>query len=45
MEFLWENADVFAWESSDLPGIPREVIEHHLVVCPDAHLVKQKVHR
>jgi hypothetical protein len=25
-----------------MPGIPREVIEHHLVVCPQAHPMKQK---
>ena len=43
MGFLRENADVFAWEPSDFPGIPREVIEHHLAVCPDARPVKQKV--
>jgi hypothetical protein len=23
-------------------GVPREVIEHHLAVCPQAHPVKQK---
>jgi hypothetical protein len=25
-----------------MPGVPREVIEHHLAVCPQAHPVKQK---
>lgn len=25
-------------------GVLREVIEHHLAVCPNAHPVKQKVH-
>jgi len=34
---------VFAWDPSGLPGVSREVIEHHLVVCPGAHPVKQKV--
>ena len=43
MGFLRENADVFAYEPSDVPGIPQEVIEHHLAVCPDARSVKQKV--
>jgi hypothetical protein len=33
-----ENSNVFAWEPSDLSGVPREVIEHHLAV-------KQKVRR
>ena len=28
-----------------LPGVPREVIEHHLAVCPGARPVKQKVRR
>ena len=43
--FLWENADIFAWEPTDLPGIPRDVIEHHLAVRPDARPVKQKARR
>jgi hypothetical protein len=25
-----------------MPGVPREVIEHHVAVCPQAHPVKQK---
>jgi hypothetical protein len=41
--FLLENYVVFAWELSDLFGVPREVIEHHLAVCPKARPVKQKV--
>jgi hypothetical protein len=28
-----------------MPGVPREVIEHHLAVCPQAHLVKQKTRK
>ena len=28
-----------------MPGIPREVIKHHLAVRPDARPVKQKVRR
>ena len=36
---------MFAWEPSGLPGVPREVIEHHLAVCPNARPVKQKVRR
>ena len=43
--FLWANVDVFAWQTSDIPGIPREVIEHHLAVCPNARPVKQKVRK
>jgi hypothetical protein len=33
---------MFAWTPSDMLGVPREVIEHHLAVCPQAHPVKQK---
>ncbi len=28
-----------------MPGVPREVIEHHLAVRPDARPVRQKVRR
>ena len=28
-----------------MPGVPREVIEHHLAVCPGARPVKQKTRR
>jgi hypothetical protein len=34
--FLHANVDVFAWEPSQMVGIPREVIEHHLKINPDA---------
>src|SRR3954467_2770433 len=36
---------VFAWQASDIPGVPRELIEHHLAVCPHARPVKQKVRK
>ena len=36
---------MFAWEPSDLPGVPREVIDHRLAVSTDARPVKQKVRR
>ena len=36
---------MFAWQASDIPGIPREVIEHHLDVCPHARPVKQMVRK
>jgi hypothetical protein len=36
---------MFAWTPSDIPGVPREVIEHHLAVCPRAHPVKQKTRK
>src|SRR5436190_20071219 len=43
--FLRANADVFAWQPSDMPGVPREVIEHHLAVFPDAQPIRHMVHR
>ena len=36
---------MFASQPYDIPGVPREVIEHHLVVCPPARPVKQKVRK
>ena len=39
------NVDVFAWQESDIPSVPREVIGHHLAVCPHARPVKQKVRK
>jgi hypothetical protein len=36
---------MFAWTLSDIPGVPREVIKHHLAVCPQAHPVKQNTRR
>ena len=41
IQFLLNNQDVFAWSSSDLQGISREVIEHELRVNPKAKLVKE----
>jgi hypothetical protein len=32
--FLWANVDVFAWQPSQMPGILRKVIEHHLKIYP-----------
>jgi hypothetical protein len=45
VSFLRENADIFAWEPTDLPGIPCDVIEHRLAVRPDARPVQQKARR
>jgi hypothetical protein len=30
LQFLDKNSDVFAWSTSDLVGVSREVIEHKL---------------
>jgi hypothetical protein len=43
--FLRANVDVFAWEPSPMPRIPREVIEHHLKIHPNAKPVSQKPKR
>jgi hypothetical protein len=40
--FLWNNLDVFAWQISDLPEIPREVTEPKLGIDPSYKPVKQK---
>ena len=42
---LRANVDMFAWTTSNMTGVPREVIEHHLAVCPNARPVKQKARR
>ena len=45
VKFLRSNKEVFAWEPKQLAGVPREVIEHHLNVCPNVRPVKQKARR
>jgi hypothetical protein len=40
--FLKANVNMFAWQPSQMPQIPREVIEHHLKIYPDVRLVQQK---
>jgi hypothetical protein len=40
--FLRANVYVFAWQPSQMPGIPREVIEHHIKIYPDARPVQQR---
>ena len=42
MQFLRENADVFAWSHEDMLGISTEVMVHKLNVNPSMHPVKQK---
>ncbi|XP_071739094.1 uncharacterized protein [Rutidosis leptorrhynchoides] len=39
---LATNLDVFAWQPSDMTGVPREVAEHKLNVNPNIHPVCQK---
>ena len=45
MKFLRSNKEVFAWEPKQLAGVPRQVIEHHLNVCPNVRPMKQKARR
>jgi hypothetical protein len=45
VDFLRVNADVFAWSPSDMPGIPRDVVEHSLDIQAGARPVKQPLRR
>jgi hypothetical protein len=45
VHFLKGNLDVFAWNPSDMPRIPREVTKHKLNIKPSAKPVKQKLRR
>jgi hypothetical protein len=40
-----DNADIFAWSPSDMPGVPRELAEHRLEVNKTARPIKQKLRR
>jgi hypothetical protein len=43
--FLRKNVYVFAWQILDMPGIPREVIEHKLGIDTTFKPIKQKERR
>jgi hypothetical protein len=43
--FLRDNANIFAWTTSDMPGVPRELAEHSLDVSKTTKPVKQKLRR
>jgi hypothetical protein len=45
VDFLHANANMFAWGPSDMPGIPREVIEHSLDIRAGSKPVKQRLRR
>jgi hypothetical protein len=36
VSFLQANRDIFAWKPADMPGVPRNLIEHSLNVDPKA---------
>ncbi|XP_072088602.1 uncharacterized protein [Arachis hypogaea] len=40
--FLQEQADLFAWTPSDMPGIDPQIISHKLAINPSARPVQQK---
>ena len=35
ISFLKDNLDVFTWSHEDMPGIPANIIRHHLNVDPE----------
>ena len=45
LEFLRKNQDVFAWSSSDLRGVSRDIIEHRLDINPNIKPKKQKLRK
>jgi hypothetical protein len=45
LQFIDKNYDVFAWSTSDLVGVSREVIEHKLQVNTHVKPKKQKLHK
>ncbi|XP_075663208.1 uncharacterized protein LOC142632746 [Castanea sativa] len=42
VQFLKENLDVFAWSREDMPGIPRQVIQHELNINPGKKPIQQR---
>jgi hypothetical protein len=42
LSFLDKNSDVFAWTTSNLTGVTREIIEYKLQVNPSAKPRKQR---
>jgi putative transposase len=43
--FLRGNSDIFAWTSSDMPDVPKEMPEHALEVSKTTRPIKQKLWR
>jgi hypothetical protein len=39
IKFLYERWEIFAWCPLDMPGVPRELVEHALNVDPKARLM------
>jgi hypothetical protein len=45
INFLRANRDIFAWKPADMPGVPRELIEHSINVDPKATPKRQHLRR
>jgi hypothetical protein len=45
IDFLYANADIFAWSPLDMQGIPREVVEHSLEILPHSQAMQQRLRR
>jgi len=43
IDFLCANANMFVWSPSDMPGIPRKVVEHSLEIRAGSKPVKQRL--
>jgi hypothetical protein len=37
--------DIFTWKPADMPGVPRELIEHELHLDPKSKPIKQRLRR
>jgi hypothetical protein len=45
VRFLWAKRDIFTWKPADMPGVPRNLIEHSLNVDPKATPKRQHLRR
>jgi hypothetical protein len=45
VSILRANCDIFAWKPADMPGVPKELIEHCLKVDPKTTPKKQRLQR
>ena len=43
VSFLREHVNVFTWKPTDMPDVPRELIEHSLNVLATVKPIKQKL--
>jgi hypothetical protein len=43
VDFLRANIDIFVWSPSDMPSIPREVVEHALEIQASSKPMKQRL--